>query len=242
MLREMHTTYGRSLGGYLWALLEPVASIALLTVIFSISFRAPPLGADFAPFYASGIVPFLFFNAISAKVGQSIQFSRQLLNYPSVTFVDALLGRIVVNTMTQALVGYIIFTGVLIVYDTQGALNFGSIIISFALAAIFAAGVGTLNCFLVLQFPTWSVIWSIMTRPLFLISCIFFMFDDIPQPYQDWLWYNPLVHIVGIMRSGFYSSYSASYTSVVYVTAVSMICLVTGLLFLSRYYRDLLDR
>ena len=29
MLREMATTYGRSPGGYLWVMLEPIAGIAL---------------------------------------------------------------------------------------------------------------------------------------------------------------------------------------------------------------------
>ncbi|WP_281243847.1 ABC transporter permease [Jannaschia pohangensis] len=242
MLREMQTTYGRSPGGYIWALLEPVAGIALLTIIFSIGFRAPPLGPDFAPFYASGIVPFLFFTAVSTKVSQSIQFSRQLLAYPSVTFVDAILARILVNTMTQAIVGYVVFTGVLVFYDMRGSLDFAAIILSFAMTAALATGVGTLNCFLILKFPVWQIIWAILTRPLFLISCIFFLFDGIPQPYQDWLWFNPLVHVVGVMRSGFYASYDASYASVAYVMAISMIGLVVGLLFLLRYHRDLLDR
>lgn len=242
MLREMQTTYGRSPGGYLWALVEPVAGIALMTIIFSVGFRSPPMGTDFAPFYASGVVPFLFFTTVSAKVGQSLQFSRQLLAYPSVNFVDAILARVLVNTMTQALVGYIVFTGVLVFYDTRGALDFGAMILAFSLTALLATGIGTLNCFLTLQFPVWQTIWSILTRPLFLISCIFFLFDSIPDPYQDWLWFNPLVHIVGLMRSGFYSSYDPYYVSFSYVAGVSMICLTVGLLFLSRYYRDLLDR
>lgn len=242
MLREMQTTYGRSPGGYLWALVEPVAGIALLTIIFSIGFRAPPLGTDFAPFYASGVVPFLFFNTVSTKVAQSLQFSRQLLVYPSVNFVDAILARVLVNTITQILVGYIVFTGLLVVYDTRGALDFGAMIVSFSLTALLATGIGTLNCFLTLQFPVWAIIWSILMRPMFLISCIFFLFDSIPDPYQGWLWFNPLVHVIGLMRSGFYSTYDAYYVSVPYVAAVSMICLSVGLLFLSRYYRDLLDR
>ena len=41
VMREMSTTYGRSALGYLWAILEPVAGIMLLTAIFSLAFRAP---------------------------------------------------------------------------------------------------------------------------------------------------------------------------------------------------------
>jgi hypothetical protein len=41
ILREMATTYGRSPGGYLWAVLEPVAGVALLSLVFSLALRNP---------------------------------------------------------------------------------------------------------------------------------------------------------------------------------------------------------
>lgn len=242
VLREMQTTYGRSPGGYLWALLEPIGGIVLLTLIFSTGFRSPPIGTAFAPFYASGMVPFLLFTSVSLQVSESLRFSRQLLAYPSVTFVDALLARLIVNGMTQLLVGYIVFTGILMIYDTQGVLDLEKIVLSFAMALSLAAGIGTLNCFLKMQFPVWGNIWAILTRPLFIISCIFFLFDTIPQPYRDYLWYNPLVHVVGVMREGFYSTYDASYVSVTYVMGLSLICLTVGLLMLFRFHRELLDR
>ncbi len=55
ILREMATSYGRSPGGYAWAVLEPLAGIALLTVVLSVAFHAPPLGSSFALFYIFGL-------------------------------------------------------------------------------------------------------------------------------------------------------------------------------------------
>ena len=97
MLREMSTMYGRSRGGYIWALAEPVLGIVLLSVIFSIGFRTPQLGTNFPMFYATGLIPFLTFNDVSTKVAQSINYSRQLLTYPCVTFVDAIVARFLLN-------------------------------------------------------------------------------------------------------------------------------------------------
>ncbi|MEO0656736.1 MAG: sugar ABC transporter permease, partial [Pseudomonadota bacterium] len=62
MLREMATSYGRSPGGYLWAVLEPAAGIAILTLIFSFAFIGPPIGTSFPMFYATGMVPFLAYS------------------------------------------------------------------------------------------------------------------------------------------------------------------------------------
>lgn len=242
MLREMQTTYGRSAAGYIWAVVEPAAGIALLSFIFSLGFRSPPFGTNFAIFYATGMIPFLFFNDIAGKVAGSLKFSRQLLAYPAVTFVDALIARILVNSLTQFMVAYIVFTVILVAFDTKTTLDLSKIALSLGMTLSVAVGIGTLNCFLTLRFETWPIIWGVMTRPLFLISCIFFVFDTIPLPYRDWLWYNPLVHVVGEMRSAFYPGYDAPYVSVSYVMTVATICLLAGLVFLRRYHRDLLNR
>lgn len=242
VLREMATTYGRSPGGYLWAVLEPVAGIALLSFLFSFAIREPALGTNFQLFYATGLVPLMMFVAISSRVGQSINFSRQLMAYPSVTFMDAILARFILNTLTQFMVAYVIFVGIFMIFDTKVIIKLPYIAAAFGLTAILALGIGTLNCFLFTRYPVWQQAWSILTRPLFIISCVFMIFDGLPRFAQDILWYNPIVHLVGLTRHGFYSTYHASYVSVGYVLAVSGICMVFGLLLLRRHQYTLLQR
>ena len=84
MVREMATKFGRSWGGYIWAIAEPLGGIMLLTVAFSFAFRKPPLGTNFALFYATGIIPFFLFSNVTASVGQAIDSNRGLLTYPVV--------------------------------------------------------------------------------------------------------------------------------------------------------------
>ena len=241
VLREMSSSYGRSPGGYLWAVLEPVAGIALLTLIFSTGFRSPPLGDNFAIFYATGMLPFQLFTSVSAAVAASILYSKALLSYPSVTYVDAILGRFILNILTQLVVSCLVFGGILLLFDTRTQLDIMTLLGAFSLAALLALGIGTLNCFLISMVPVWQRIWSVLTRPLFIISCIFFTFESIPMPYRDWLWYNPLVHVVGLARAAFYPSYDAQYASPVYVICVGAISLLVGLIFLHRYHRDILN-
>jgi len=241
VLREMVTTYGRSPGGYIWAILEPVAGIALLTAVFSIAFRSPPLGTNFAIFYAAGIVPYMAYMNVSAKLAQALSFSKQLIAYPAVTFVDALAARFILEFMTQLLVGYLLMTGILLVYDTQTAPNLPEIALGYAMVGALAIGIGTLNCFIATMFPVWQRIWAIMNRPLMLISCVLFTYESVPEPYRGYLWYNPLVHVVGQMRRGFYPYYDAVYVSAGYVFGVSLVLTLFGMVFLFRYNRDLLN-
>ena len=243
ILREMSSTYGRSPGGYLWAVAEPAAGIVLLTAIFSlVGFRVPPLGTNFAIFYATGILPFMLYSDVSGKVSQSLRFSKKLMAYPRVTFMDALLARYLLNLSTQFLVSYVIFSTILFFNETRTALDFGKILTSFAMAGSLAAGVGVMNCYLTTRFQVWSRIWAISNRPMFIISSIFFLFESVPDQYAYYLWYNPLVHIIGKMRSAFYPYYDAPYVSVTYVFGLSIILTAFGLVLLKKYHRDILNR
>lgn len=240
MLREMGTTYGRSPMGYLWAVLEPVAGIVIMTAVFSALVRTPPLGSNFQIFYATGMVPFMFYMDISGKILQTLPFSRALLVYPSVTFMDAILARLILNGLTQLLVAYFIFTSILLIFEPRVVLDLPAIGLGLAMAASLGFGIGVMNCFLVGMFHSWQRVWAIVNRPLFLISCIFFIFESIPEPYRSWLWYNPLVHVVAQIRKGFYPYYEADYISYIYVFSISLVLGVMGLVFLSRYFRHIL--
>lgn len=242
MLREISTTYGRSTGGYLWAILEPAAGIALLTLIFSAGFRTPPLGTNFPYFYAAGLLPLIMFGDLSNKLGSTIQFSRNLLSYPRVTFLDALLARLILNTFTQFMVHFVVLGFIVVVLQPDTTMDFTKIAQAYGLLLILSAGIGTLNSFLTLSYPTWGSVWAVMTRPLFLASCIFYIFEAVPQPYSDYLWWNPLVHIVGLMRDGYYPFYQPSYVSFIYPLMLGSVTLMSGLFLLNRYHRDILDK
>lgn len=240
MLREMATTYGRSPGGYLWALIEPVAGIALLTLIFSAGFQTPSLGVNFPIFYATGLIPFLMFTDVSGKVALALLFSKPLLAYPAVTFVDALLARFAVNALTQITVASIVLVGILLSFETRLVPDFARVAEAMAYAAWLAFGVGSLNAYLFAALPLWQRAWSIITRPLFIVSGIFFTFETIPSPYSDALWLNPLIHVIGVMRQGFYSGYDAQYVSRAFLILLPL-CLVTlSLTFLRHAHRDLI--
>ena len=242
ILREMATSYGRSPGGYIWAVLEPAAGIALLSLVFAAAFRTPSLGVSFPMFYATGVLPFIMFADVQGKIAQSLMFSKQLLTYPTVTFVDAMVARFILNVMTQLIVGYIILAGCMLIFETRVTPDLAIIVQAYALAALLSLGIGILNCFLFSRFAVMQRAWSIIMRPMFIISCIFFTFESVPQQYQTFLWYNPLVHIIGLMRRGFYSTYDATYVSVPYLVGLSLVCMVAGMIFLRRYHRDILHR
>lgn len=241
MLREMSTTHGRVPGGYLWAVAEPLAGIALLSVIFAIAFQAPALGTSFPLFYATGLLPFLAFTDITGKLAQALNFSRPLFAYPAVGAFDALLARFLLAVLTQLAVASLLLGGILFLSETRAIPDLAVLAQAAGLLAVLSLGVGMMNCLLIGLMPLWQRIWSIAMRPMFLISGVFFTYHAVPLPWREILWWNPLVHVVGLVRRGFYPGYDAAYASPTYLLALGLgVALLAGI-GLMRWHRDILS-
>lgn len=217
ILREASARFGKSAGGYFWAIAEPAAGILLLSVAFGYLLALPPIGTSFFLFYTSGVVPLLFFTALSGALAQSVTSNRGLLAYPVVSVFEVLLARAILETMTYATVFLIILVFILNIEDIVLRPDPLQIILALLLTALLGLAVGMANSILFIRFPVWKSIWRILTRPMLIISGVLFSYERMPDGLKEWLWYNPLLQIIGIMRGGLYSTYDDSYVSHAYV-------------------------
>jgi capsular polysaccharide transport system permease protein len=242
VLREMATQYGRSWGGYFWALAEPLAGIVLLALIFSLALRLPPVGNSFMMFYATGILPFTMFSAVSASVSLAISQNKGLLTYPVVSAQDAIVARFLLEGVTTSAVAMLLLPLIVLFDRAVVQIDMLAITMGMLLAALLGLGMGLINAVAFAYFPTWRNLWGVFRRPLFIGSGIMFAFSSVPQPYQDWLWWNPLIHVVGQMRMGFYATYDGSYISWIYVLGLSLGAIAIFGYLVRRNESDLVER
>jgi len=242
VLREMGARFGRSEGGYLWAIIEPLGGITMIAIVATLALRTPPLGTSFMLFYASGIIPFSTFRSMSSGVGKAISSNRGLLAYPVVTAIDAVLAKFVLIQMTQVVIAVLLFTGIIWGAGVYVNLDLGTATLAMLLAGLLGLGIGTLNCVLMGFFPIWKNVWSVVTRPLLFVSGVLHTYEAAPPTFQSILWWNPLVHIVGVMRTGFYGTYDSSYVSYPYVLGISLGSFVIGAYLLRRHASFLIEQ
>lgn len=241
VLREMSSTYGRSPGGYLWALASPLGTIAVMALCFSLLVRTPALGTSFLLFYATGWLPFSMFGNLSGKIGSAVRYSRALLAYPRVNWLDAMMARLTLNTLTEAVVFCLVITGIMAFVDIRTIIDIAPVLAGLAMAVAFATGVGLMNCLLSGYFEVWDRIWGIVKSPLMLASGVIFLYDDLSKDIQAILWWNPLIHAIGLVRRGFYSTYYAPYVSPSYGFGISLVLIAVALVFLRRGYLATLE-
>ena len=240
VLREMGATYGQSPGGYVWAIVQPVGIIVILSIGFSLLVRSPSLGTSFLLFYATGFLPFDMYSALAQKISSALKYSRPLLAYPRVTWLDAILGRFVLNVLTLLTAACVVIVAIIIFVDSRTILDLRYIALGFGLAATLGLGVGIMNCLLIGLFPVWAIVWSVLTRPMFIASGVLFLYEDLPSAAQTVLWWNPVLHATGLMRKGFYSTYNGSYISLQYSFGVAMVMIAVGLLFMRSNHQRIL--
>ena len=119
MVREMGAKFGRSAGGYFWAIAEPLGGIVMLALAFSVALRSPPIGTSFMFFYATGMIPFSLYRNVEGAAASAVRSNRGLLTYPVVTPLDAVLANFILGTLTMMVVGAILFTGIILVDDVH---------------------------------------------------------------------------------------------------------------------------
>jgi capsular polysaccharide transport system permease protein len=242
IMREMTTRYGRSAGGYVWAVLEPAGTLAMLSFVFSFIARRPALGDNFPIFFATGYMAFHFYMDVSRVVSASVVANRALLTFPRVTIMDTIIARFLLQLITLTSVTFLIFSVLLTIFDDQIAVNFRHIFIASALASFLGLGVGVLNSVLFVSSPTWQTTFGIINRPLFLISGVFFTFEDMPRAVREILWWNPLMHVTALMREGFYPIYDPDWVSVSYVLFFASVPFLAGVLLMRTLRAKMLEQ
>lgn len=242
ILREMGSTYGRKPGGYIWAILEPLGAIALMAFIFSLVMRHPPIGTSFILFFATGYPPFQLYSGTAAKTQGALRYSRPLLAYPRVTWLDAILARFLLNALTAVTVMCLIWTAILSFANTHAIIDVVPILNGLMIALLIGLGVGLVNGVLIGIFPVWGSFWSILSRPLMLASGVLIMYESVPEWAQQILWWNPLIHVTSLVRSGFYATYDAAFVSLSYCYAVGLTLIAVGLMAMRAWHKTVLEQ
>jgi capsular polysaccharide transport system permease protein len=238
----MSTRFGSKPGGYLWALLDPLAHVAFLSLIFMAIAHTPPLGTSFPLFFATGYIGFQFYQASAGYLNTAVNSNRALLSYPNVAPIDTISARYLLQLMTTIVVGVCILWPLVASLKVQPTIDYVHLIEAIIVASTLALGLGLANNVLFLKYPLYEKIFGIITRPLFLISGIFFLPDSLPPAARDAVLFNPLAHVVMKFRMGFYPQYRAMGYDGAYVWTLALVMLFVGILLFTLFRRALRAR
>ena len=238
VLREMRSKFGEQKLSYAWALLEPLGWVLMMSLIFmAMGSHVPPVGDSFVLFFSTGLVPFSAFRDTGNVVRSAVKQNKPLLFFPIIKPIDAFVSRAVLELLTQITVFAIIVGTHTFAYQAPLHADWVNVIIPFVLLAIMGFNIGIINCVIGAHFHAWEQIWGVISRPMFILSGIFFVADAMPSEVRAVLSWNPMMHCIEWLRTGFYPEFNSTFVDVGYVLSFTFGGLFVALV-LERIFRN----
>lgn len=216
-LRETRTRFGKNQLGYFWALAEPSFYILTFFAMFSLVDRTTPGGMAIIPFLATGFIPYELVVKSADKVGQAVEGNRGLLFYPHVQPLDLVFARALLELCTYLVVFTILVGGYCAVTRTFVVDDILMVLGAMVLTAALGASLGLVWCALNIVTPTVQRLKQPLMKPLFWTSGLFFTANMIPAHWRHYLMWNPILHCVELIRTGWFPQYQTLDASPTYV-------------------------
>lgn len=240
MLRETKTLFGKHKLGYLWALINASFSIGVFWAIREFAGLAPPQGMSVPVFLLGGFIPFFIFSEIVTGAMNGISGNRALLAYPQVFPIDIIVAR-------GLLQGAMYFCVLVVLLSASAFAGYSvplhdpaAMLIALTLVLLLGFGVGTVASAFNLMWPTTRLIVPMLMRILFFTSGLFFSVEAAPLYVREILYFNPLSHLIELLRHGMSLGYESRFVFLPYVVGFLLVSLTVGLL-LERFSRKFLD-
>ena len=236
MMREVHTIYGTSRLGYLWALIDTMTAVVIFWALRTVMGFQPPHGMPILFFLLAGFCLFNIFRGTVNKCMSAVAGNKALLTFPQVTPLDLMVGRMVVLWGKELVSAFILIMIAALFGVYFSVSNFAVFVFTLLIPALLGLGVGMICHAINVYFPVTEKIVNILLRIMFFTSGVFFSISRFPSYVMDYVWWNPMIQIIEMCRMSISSGYRAMPYSVFYLCACTAISLCLGLL-LERHVR-----
>ena len=140
-----------------------------------------------------------------------------------------MIARALLEAATIVLVAFLILGVPMLLADAETPARPLHMACAFAVLMLLGFGSGVLNAAVIARFESWKAVEPMLARPLFFISGIFFLPDNLPERVREALIWNPVLHGVEWMRYGYYFNYRAAGLDTVYLIGWALLLTLIGL-------------
>lgn len=235
-LRELRTKYRRSLLGWSWSMLNPLATVLIYTFIFSVVFKAKqPLGDPsglevYALYLLSGSLPWAFYVLVTnlgmaslvsnASLVRKVAFPREVL-----VFSNAL------HAFVQHSIEMALLAVALIVAGGHFLPYIPLVVIYMVLLTVFSCGIALALAALYVYFRDMSYLWTILTQIWFFATPIIYTedrLDGVNGVLRDVLYWNPMAVFIRGFRAMLYDGRFPGWVNLGTCSVIAVVSLVLG--------------
>lgn len=196
--------------GWFWLLGEPVAFVLIMAAIRDLVWRTRMIvGADFIPWLVVGLLGFFLFRDGLMRSLTAIQSSQALFAYRQVKPADPVLVRAAVDGLLRTLVlAVVLLIGLLLGWDIVPSHPLEALGIWLSIWLL-GLGCGLVVSVAARMVPDIEPFVKMLSLPLMILSGVIIPLHRIPHDFLHYLLYNPVLHVIELLRVEFFSGYKA---------------------------------
>lgn len=229
-VREIRTAYANTSIGILWALLQPLATALVLTLVFAVLVRVPTGGIPYPLVILSAYPFFLYFNNVVTRSANSMRANAPLLT--KVYFPKLI---IVLVPLLAALIDLLVLLAMVLLvapfYGTWPALTWFALVLPITLVVLLALGMGLWLSLLTVYVRDVAHALPLMLQIALYLTPVIYPIALVPA---NWRWFYDLNPMVGIVETARWALLGTGDLPVYALTAsviATTLLLVSGFIF-----------
>lgn len=238
-MRDIRVRYKQTVLGAGWAILRPVVTMVIFSVVFGQLAKIPSDGYPYPVFVYAALLPWTFFAGALGSSAQSLIGSAHLVSkvyFPRLIIPLASVGA--------GLVDLLISTGVLLLlmlwYGVGWTFNLLAAPLLLVAVAFTALGVGTLLSALTVAYRDFTHLTPFIVQTWLYVTPVIFPVSLVPERWQWLLYLNPMTGLVEGFRSSFLGKpFDLASLGVSFATA--LVFLIVGVAYFEKVERRFAD-
>ncbi|MFO0954459.1 MAG: ABC transporter permease [Isosphaeraceae bacterium] len=198
--RDVKVRYKQTVMGVAWAVLQPLMSLIIFTVIFGRFAGIPSEGVPYPVFVFAGLLPWMFFSAAISQAGQSLVTQSQLITkvyFPRLFVPTAAAGALMVDFA----ITFGLYAAVLALYGVVPSWQIVFLPGLIALTLLATFGVGYLLASVTVFYRDFRFVVPFLVQILMYASPVIYPTSMLPAGYRWALALNPMAGIIEGYRS-----------------------------------------
>lgn len=202
MTRDVRVRYKQSVLGAGWAVLRPLLTMAIFSVVFGALAKMPSDGLPYPIFVFAGLLPWAFFSTAVSSCAGSLVGSSHLVSkvyFPRLIVPFSAIGA----AMMDFMVSTVILLLMMLWYGIGWSWNLLAAPLLMAGIVLATLGVGTLLAALTVSYRDFTHITPFVVQVWMYLTPVIYPVSLLPRDWQWLLYLNPMTALIEGFRSAF---------------------------------------
>jgi lipopolysaccharide transport system permease protein len=239
--RDIQVRYAQTVLGAGWAILQPVLTAAVFTVVFGLLVRMPSDGLPYPLFFLAGLVPWTYFSTALTGSSGSLVASTHLITkvyFPRLVIPFA---PVLAGLMDFAIAFAVLLALTLAAGFVPSAATILLVPAAVLIMTMTAAGIGCWLAALNIQYRDVKHAVPFLVQIWMFASPIIYPVSLVPESIRPLYALNPMVSVVEGMRSALFGNAVVAWGMIGVSLGASLAFLVSGVLYFRRTERVFAD-